>query len=195
MATTQNDTENSQAEAEDKNSGSQQEDLNSLESGEENQASAPQDKPQGVNYEQECQDLKDKHLRLYAEFENFRRRSAKESFELVATANSKLLSKLTTVLDNFNLAFDPKHKTEKLEDFEKGIRLIYSKFKEILEEEGLEEIDAVGHEFDPNLHEALMQRPDEKWEENKVIDVLQKGYKLKSKIIKHAKVIVSTGKP
>ncbi len=143
----------------------------------------------------EVQDAKDKHLRLLAEFENFRRRSAKESFEVIASANAKLLGKLTEVLDNFNLAFDPKHKTDKPEEMEKGMRLIYNKFKEILSDEGLTEVDPQGEAFDPNLHDALMQQPSDTVPENHIIQVLQKGYKAKSRILKHAKVIVSTGTP
>ena len=143
----------------------------------------------------EVQDAKDKHLRLLAEFENFRRRTAKESFEIIATANAKLLGKLTEVLDDFNLAFDPKHKSDKLEDVEKGMSLIYNKFKNLLSDEGLTEVDPQGEEFDPNLHDALMQQPSDTVPENRIIQVLQKGYKAKNKILKHAKVIVSTGKP
>lgn len=143
----------------------------------------------------EVQDAKDKHLRLLAEFENFRRRTAKESFEIIATANAKLLGKLTDVLDDFNLAFDPKHKSDKLEDVEKGMSLIFNKFKNLLSDEGLTEVDPQGEEFDPNLHDALMQQPSDTVPENHIIQVLQKGYKAKSKILKHAKVIVSTGKP
>jgi len=143
----------------------------------------------------EVQEAKDKHLRLLAEFENYRRRTAKESFEVIATANAKLLGKLTDVLDDFNLAFDPKHKSDKLEDVEKGMSLIYNKFKNLLSEEGLTEVDPQGEEFDPNLHDALMQQPSDTVPENHIIQVLQKGYKAKSKILKHAKVIVSTGKP
>jgi len=143
----------------------------------------------------ELQETKDKYIRLFAEFENFRRRTARENFELVASANAKLIGKLTEILDNFHLAFDPKLKAEKLEDFETGLRLIYNKFKEILSDEGLIEIDPVNEEFDPNLHEALMQQPSEEVPENHIIQVFQKGYKVKNKILKHAKVVVSTGKP
>ncbi len=142
----------------------------------------------------ELQEYKDKFVRLFAEFENFRRRSAKEHFELIAVANAKLLGKLTEVQDNFNLAFDPKLKAANPEDFEKGVRLIYNKFKDILSDEGLTEVDPVGEEFDPNLHEAVMQQPSDTVPENDILQVLQKGYKLKNKILKHAKVIVSTGK-
>lgn len=166
--------------------------------GEAGEGSADLSENNGKGYDKlasELQDAKDKHLRLLAEFENFRRRTVKENFELITSANAKLLGKLTEVLDNFNLAFDPKHKSDKLEDVEKGMRLIYNKFKEILSEEGLVEIDPVGEEFDPNLHDALMQQPSDTVEENRIIQVLQKGYKAKSKILKHAKVIVSTGTP
>ncbi len=136
---------------------------------------------------------KDKNLRLYAEFDNFRRRTAKESFELMATANAKLVEKLCEVLENFGRAFDAQGKGS-AEDFEKGVKLIFGRFKEILEAEGLEEIDPVGTEFDPNLHEALLQQQSETVAENHVIQVISKGYKLKGKILKHAKVIVSQGK-
>ena len=144
--------------------------------------------------EAELAEAKDKHVRLYAEFDNFRRRTAKETFELMATANARLIGKLTEVLDNFQRAFDPKNKTASAEDFEKGIKLIYGRFKALLEDEGLEEIDPVGVEFDPNLHDAMLQQPSDTVPENHVIQTVQKGYKLKSKILTHAKVIVSKGK-
>ena len=135
---------------------------------------------------------KDKNLRLYAEFDNYRRRTAKESFEMMATANAKLVEKMCEVLENFGRAFEAQG-TGSPEDFEKGVRLIYGRFKEILDAEGLEEIDPVGTEFDPNLHDALLQQTSETVPENHVVQVISKGYKLKTKILKHAKVIVSTG--
>jgi molecular chaperone GrpE len=147
-----------------------------------------------VDWARECELHKDRYVRLMAEFENFRRRTAKENFELVAAANVKLVGRLTDVLDNFELAFDPRHKAGSVEDFEKGVRLIYNKFREILSDEGLEEINPAGQAFDPNLHEALMQQPSDTVPENHVVQVLQKGYKAKSRILKHAKVIVSQGK-
>ncbi len=143
--------------------------------------------------EAEVSELKDKLLRLYAEFDNFRKRAAKESFELMVTANARLIAKLTEVLDNFQRAFDPKHKGASPEDFEKGIKLIHARLKELLEEEGLEEIDPTGLEFDPNVHDALLQQTSGT-PENRIIQTVQKGYKLKTKILVHAKVIVSKGK-
>src|SRR6187402_3314184 len=93
--------------------------------------------------EAEIAELKDKNLRLYAEFDNFRRRTAKESFEMMITANAKLVEKLTEVMDNFNRAFDPNNKASS-EDFEKGMKMIFGRFKDILDGEGLEEIDPSG---------------------------------------------------
>ncbi len=158
-------------------------------------SSGSQTSAEGVKkWEAEINELRDKNLRLYAEFENFRRRTAKESFELMVTANAKLIGKLTDVLDNFQRAFDPKNRGDSMEEFEKGMRLIHARFKEILEEEGLEEIEPLGKEFDPNLHEALLQQPSDTVKENFVLQTVQKGYQLKTKVIKHAKVIVSKGK-
>ncbi len=141
----------------------------------------------------ELQDLRDKHLRLFAEFENFRKRAARENFEVIATANARLIGQLTEVLDNFQRAFDPKHRGA-AEEFEKGVRLIYARLREILESEGLEELDPTGQEFDPGVHDALMQQVSDTVPENHVIQTVQKGYRLKAKILKHAKVIVSKGK-
>ena len=134
-----------------------------------------------------------RHLRLMAEFENFRRRSAKEQLDLIETANGKLLEKLSEVQDNFERAFAAENKAQDLEAFEKGMQMIYNQFAKVLTDAGLEQIDPTGKEFDPNLHEALMQQPSETIPEGHVVTVFQKGYKLKNKILKTAKVIVSSG--
>ena len=136
----------------------------------------------------------DRNLRLMAEFDNFRRRSAKEQLELIETANGKLLEKLSEVQDNFERAFASENKAQDLEAFEKGMQMIYNQFAKILTDAGLEQIDPTGAEFDPNCHEALMQQPSETIPEGHVVTVFQKGYKLKNKILKTAKVIVSSGK-
>ena len=136
----------------------------------------------------------DRNLRLMAEFDNFRRRSAKEQLELIETANGKLLEKLSEVQDNFERAFASENKAKDLEAFEKGMQMIYNQFAKILTDAGLEQIDPTGAEFDPNCHEALMQQPSETLPEGHVVTVFQKGYKLKNKILKTAKVIVSSGK-
>ncbi len=143
---------------------------------------------------QQLTDANDRFVRLMAEFENFRRRNAKEQLELIETANGKLLEKLSEVQDNFERAFASENKAKDLEAFEKGMQMIYNQFAKVLTDAGLEQIDPTGKEFDPNLHEALMQQPSETIPEGHVVTVFQKGYKLKNKILKTAKVIVSSGK-
>ena len=143
---------------------------------------------------QQLADANDRNLRLMAEFENFRRRNAKEQLELIETANGKLLEKLSEVQDNFERAFASENKAKDLEAFEKGMQMIYNQFAKVLTDAGLEQIDPTGKEFDPSLHEALMQQPSETIPEGHVVTVFQKGYKLKNKILKTAKVIVSSGK-
>ena len=143
---------------------------------------------------QQLADATDRNLRLMAEFDNYRRRTAKEQLELIETANGKLLEKLSEVQDNFERAFASENKAKDLEAFEKGMQMIYNQFAKILTDAGLEQIDPTGAEFDPNCHEALMQQPSETVPEGHVVTVFQKGYKLKNKILKTAKVIVSSGK-
>jgi molecular chaperone GrpE len=136
----------------------------------------------------------DRNLRLMAEFDNFRRRTAKEQLDIIETANAKLLEKLSEVLDNFERAFATENKANDLEAFEKGMQLIHSQFAKTLTDAGLEQIDPIGQAFDPNCQEALMQQPSEDIPEGHVVTVFQKGYRLKGKILKTAKVIVSSGK-
>jgi len=162
-------------------------------------AEAPaQDAPEAPSAEevlkQQLAEANDRNLRLMAEFDNYRRRTAKEQLELIETANGKLLEKLSEVQDNFERAFASENKAQDLEAFEKGMQMIYNQFAKILTDAGLEQIDPTGAEFDPNMHEALMQQPSETVPEGHVVTVFQKGYKLKNKILKTAKVIVSSGK-
>ncbi|HSQ42556.1 MAG TPA: nucleotide exchange factor GrpE [Fibrobacteraceae bacterium] len=138
-------------------------------------------------------DLQDKHLRLHAEFDNYRRRTAREQIEIIETANAKLLTLLSEVLDNFDRAFSSENKTN-ADSFEKGMQLIHDQFLKVLTDSGLESIDPVGQEFDPTCQEAFLKQPSETVTENHVVTVFQKGYKLKNKILKTAKVIVSAGK-
>ena len=136
----------------------------------------------------------DKFVRLMAEFDNFRRRTAKEQLDLLETANGKLLEKLSEVLDNFERAAAPENNQQKdFDAFSKGIQMIHDQFYKILTDAGLVQIDPVGQEFDPNEQEALMNQPSDTVPESHVVQVFQKGYKLKNKLLKTAKVIVSSG--
>lgn len=137
---------------------------------------------------------KNRYVRLMAEFDNFRRRTAKEQLELIETANGKLLEKLSEVLDNFERAASPENNKQKDYDaFAKGIQMIHDQFAKILKDAGLEQLDPVGEPFDPNYHEALMHQASDTVPESHVVQVFQKGYKLKNKLLKTAKVIVSSG--
>ena len=135
----------------------------------------------------------DRYMRLMAEFDNFRRRSAKEQLDLIEVANGKLLEKFADVWENLDRAFATENKGD-LASFEKGMQMIQTQFVKVLTDAGLEQIDPTGAEFDPNCQEALMQQASETVPEGHVVTTFQKGYKLKNKILKTAKVIVSSGK-
>lgn len=164
------------------------------ESSEKDSTQTPQETSELDSIKAELIAAQDRNLRLMAEFDNFRRRTAKEQLDIIETANAKLLEKLSEVLDNFERAFAAENKANDLEAFEKGMQLIHSQFAKTLTDAGLEQIDPIGQEFDPNCQEALMQQPSEDIPEGHVVTVFQKGYRLKGKILKTAKVIVSSGK-
>lgn len=164
---------------------------NSNSSDQETSSSNNQDSGQ---LEQALAKAEDKYLRLHAEFENYRRRTAREQVDFMETANGALLEKLSEVLDNFDRAFAEENKSHDLENFEKGMQLIHDQFKKVLRDAGLEEMNPIGEEFDPNTQEAFLKQPSDSVPENHIITVFQKGYKLKSKVLKTAKVIVSAGK-
>ena len=114
----------------------------------------------------------DKFVRLMAEFDNFRRRTAKEQLDLIETANGKLLEKLSEVLDNFERAAAPENNQQKdFDAFSKGIQMIHDQFYKILTDAGLVQIDPVGQEFDPNEQEALMNQPSDTVPESHVEQV------------------------
>lgn len=136
--------------------------------------------------------LRDQYLRKVAEFENYKRRTDNEKTEFFAYANEKLIGELLSVIDDFERALKAYNDKHDAESLNKGVELINGKFKKILEKQGLKEINsAPGDEFDVHLHEALMQQPSGEIEPNKVIDTIEKGYYLKDKVIRHAKVVVS----
>ncbi len=141
----------------------------------------------------EVQDFKNKYLRLYSEFENFRKRTSKEKSEFLLTANKDLIIDLLPVLDDFERAIKVNNETEELdaEKLKEGFELIYDKFDKIIKKKGVEEIDAHGKEFDTEHHEAITQipAPSEKLK-GKIVDVIEKGYKMGEKVIRYAKVII-----
>jgi len=144
--------------------------------------------------EQLTQDLaseKDKHLRLFAEFENYKRRTSKERMELFKTANQEVLQAILPVLDDFDRALIEISKSED-ENLLKGVTLIHEKLKNTLTSKGLEEVEVkAGDTFNADFAEAITQipAPSDKMK-GKIVDVLEKGYKLGDKIIRFPKVVI-----
>ena len=134
---------------------------------------------------------KDKFLRLFADFENFRKRTARERVDLFRTAGQEVISSLLPVLDDFDRALREITRSGD-DDTLKGVGLIHNKFKETLKAKGLEEISVKeGDGFDAELHEAVTQIPAPKKKlKGKVVDVIEKGYRLGDRIIRHPKVVV-----
>ena len=134
---------------------------------------------------------KDKFLRLFAEFENFKKRTSKERIELFKTAGQDVIVSLLPVMDDFDRALKELSKSEDKELF-KGVELISNKFRETLKNKGLEEVEASsGDIFDAEIHDAVTQIPaPQKKLKGKIIDVIEKGFKLGDRIIRHPKVVV-----
>jgi molecular chaperone GrpE len=137
-------------------------------------------------------DAKDKYLRLYSEFENFRRRTAKEKLELIQAANEKLIVTLLPVLDDFERAEKAFQGVDSKEL--EGFMLIYNKFKKVVEQSGVKQMDVqIGSDFNADLQEAITQIPAPKEElKGKVVDVVEKGYLLNDKVIRFAKVVIGS---
>ena len=134
---------------------------------------------------------KDKCLRLFAEFENYKKRTSKERMELFKTAGQEILVALLPVLDDFDRALKELAKAEDTDMF-KGVEIIHNKFKETLQRKGLEEVAvAAGDVFDAEVHEAITQIPaPEEAMKGKVIEVIEKGFKLGEQVIRYPKVVV-----
>ena len=135
-------------------------------------------------------ELNDKYLRLFSEFDNFRKRTAKEKLDLTVTASENVIKDILPVLDDFERALQNMEKNGNEADLQ-GVTLIFNKLKDTLKKKGLEEIEAMGAEFNTDEHEALTMIPaPEEDKKGKVLDVIQKGYKLNGKVIRFARVVV-----
>ncbi|MEN7548466.1 nucleotide exchange factor GrpE [Rapidithrix thailandica] len=138
---------------------------------------------------EELEEVKNKYLRLYSDFENFRRRTAKERLDLVASANEGLVVALLPILDDFERAQKALGEDSKEKE---GFELIYNKFKKTLEQKGVKEMeDCIGKALDTELHDAITQIPAPSEElKGKIVDVIEKGYYLNDKVVRFAKVVV-----
>jgi len=147
-----------------------------------------------VNSLQEQLDLqKDKYVRLMAEFDNFKKRTAGEYAKMIEMANKNLIEDLIEIRETFQKALSANHETD-ANAFKDGVALIYSKFDEILTKHGLESFGEAGEDFDPSLHDAMMKQASDEIEAGKIAVIFEKGYKLKNNIIRHAKAVISSGK-
>ena len=139
----------------------------------------------------EVNTLKDKNMRIAAEMVNTLRRKDEETNRLLKYSNESLITELLPVIDNFERALNVDAKTTDIESYQKGMTMIYNSLKNILEKFEVKEIEAIDKEFDPSFHQAVMQEEKEGTKENIVIEVLQKGYTYKDKVIRPAMVKVS----
>ncbi|KAB1153201.1 nucleotide exchange factor GrpE [Tenacibaculum aiptasiae] len=135
---------------------------------------------------------KDKYLRLFAEFENYKKRTSKERIELFKTANQEVMTVLLPILDDFERALTHIEDDKEAEELRKGVLLIYQKLVKTLEQKGLTVVEVkAGDDFDAEVHQAITQIPAPSDDlKGKIIDCVEKGYKLGDKIIRHPKVVV-----
>ena len=136
-------------------------------------------------------ELNDRFLRLFSEFDNYKKRVSKEKLDLIATSSEKVLVSLLPVVDDFERAIAANEKADNIDSIKEGFNLIYNKLLQMMKRFDVEEIQAKGEEFNTDFHEAVTHFPAQKEEDKgKVIDVTEKGYKLKDKVIRYAKVVV-----
>jgi molecular chaperone GrpE len=140
--------------------------------------------------QEQIEELKDKNLRLAAEFDNFRRRNAKERVELIQTAGREVIKDLLEVLDDSERAQQQMEKADNVNQIKEGIQLVFNKLRNILIAKGLKPMEVMGKEFDPDLHEAVSEIDAGEKMRGKIVAEVQKGYYLNDKIIRFAKVVV-----
>lgn len=139
----------------------------------------------------ELAEMKDKYIRLVAEFDNFRRRTAKERLEMIQTAGRDVIADMLDVADDAERAQKQLETTEDIKQIREGVTLVFNKLRNVLQSKGLKPMETIGKDFDPDLHEAITEIPAPAENlKGKVVDEVTKGYYLKDKIIRHAKVIV-----
>jgi len=137
-------------------------------------------------------ETKDKYLRLYSEFENYRRRTSKEKVEMINSANKELISLLLPVIDDFERAIKLTSK-ENLDTSMEGFELIFQKLNSLLEKQGVKKIEIkTGDDFDPDFHEAITKIASKKNLKDKIVDVIENGYMLDDKVIRFAKVVTGS---
>jgi len=141
--------------------------------------------------EEKYAEINDKYLRLYADFENFRKRASKERLDQLKYAGEDVLKQLIPVMDDFDRAIKASEQTTDVKTIKEGVQLIYNKFKNLLTQSGVAEMNAAGKVFDPELHDAVTNIPAPKEDlKGKIVEEVEKGYWLNGKVLRHAKVVV-----
>ncbi len=135
----------------------------------------------------------DRYLRLAADFDNYRKRTLREFDDITRSANTRLLHALVAVVDDFERALVEEAARGEIDAYRRGVELIYGKLQGLLTRERVTVMDVLGRPFDPAFHEALMQQPSDEYAEGIVCGIVQKGYLLGDKVLRHARVIVSGG--
>lgn len=139
----------------------------------------------------EVEEQKDKFVRKIAEFENYKRRNARERMELIQTAGREVITDMLDVLDDCDRAQKQLENSEDVGEIKQGVMLVFNKLRNILTARGLKPMETIGKEFDPDLHDAITEIPAPSKEmKGKIVDEVMKGYYLNDKIIRHAKVVV-----
>lgn len=147
-------------------------------------------KPKKDKKDEKIEELNDRLMRNLAEFENFRNRTEKEKSAMFEIGAKSVIEKFLPVVDNLERGFDGLSDEDKENPFVKGIEAVYKQIQTVFDEIGVKPIEAVGQEFDPNLHNAVMHEEDDSEDSNKVIEEFQKGYMYKETVVRHSMVKV-----
>lgn len=142
------------------------------------------------NIRAELEEQKDKYLRLFAEFDNFKRRNAKERLEMIQTAGKDVIISLLEVLDDCDRAEKQLQESNEIDTNKAGIQLVFNKLRNTLQARGLKAMESINEDFDVEKHEAITEVPVPETQKGKVVDEIEKGYYLNGKIIRFAKVVV-----
>lgn len=145
------------------------------------------------NWEEKYNEINDKFLRLYSEFDNYKKRTAKERIEFAKSAAQDVFVAILPVIDDFERAIKSNETLEDINAIKEGLKLIHHKFSSTLTKKGLEPMEAIGKEFDADLHEAITNIPTPSEDmKGKIVDEVEKGYLLNGKVIRYAKVVVGS---
>jgi molecular chaperone GrpE len=157
----------------------------------EEEAAPVEEKTKEQELEEKLAELQDKYLRLSAEYDNYRKRTLREKMELQEGAREDIFVNIIPVVDDLERALDVVQAAKDLEAVKQGMQLIHTKFSNYLTQQGIKPIDAIDKEFNTDLHEAVTKIPVEsKKQKGKVVDVIEKGYMLRDKVIRFAKVVI-----